>query len=61
MKNYDEYYEIQWYDDSYAGCWKFNNRFNTLDEAKEFISSNRCVTNVKLRIVHKIIEVVKYY
>ena len=61
MMNIEKYYEIQWYDNNYSGCWKFNNRFKTLEEAREFIDANRCLSGVDLRIVCKTKEVVETY
>ena len=57
MKNYC--YEIEWYDNSYSGCWRFNNRFKTLKEAVDFIDSGRCISGVDLRIVCKAEEVIE--
>ena len=54
-----EYYEIQWFDNSYAGCWRFQNRFETLNEAKEFINSNKCISGVDLRIMYKTEEIIE--
>ena len=54
-----EYYEIQWFDNSYAGCWRFQNRFETLKEATEFINSNKCISGVDLRIMYKTEEIIE--
>lgn len=56
MKNYEEYYIIEWYDDSYAGCWRFNNRFISLEAAHEFINSGKTISGKKLRIVRRTFE-----
>ena len=34
----NEYYVLQWYDTSYAGCWRDKNRYQTLKEAQEYIN-----------------------
>ena len=51
MKTY--YYEIEWSDNNFTGCWKSNNRFKTLKEAIEFIDANKCPTGVELKIICK--------
>ena len=54
-----EYYVLQWYDESYAGCWRDKNRYETLEEARDFIS--RWLNNHHYRIVKKSEEVIEYH
>ena len=56
MKNYEEYYIIEWYDDNYSGCWRCHNRFTSLEAAYEFINSGKTISGKKLRIVRKTFE-----
>ena len=55
----NEYYVLQWYDTSYAGCWRDKNRYQTLKEAQEYIK--RCSNHFNYRIVKRTEEVVEYH
>ena len=59
--NREQWYEIEWYDDSYSGCWRFHNKFKSLSEAREFITSGKVISGKKLRIVYKTFEIIENY
>lgn len=44
------YYEVQWFN---KGCWCFNSKFNTLEEAQEHVNSYINTIQKDLRIVYK--------
>lgn len=55
-----EYYELQWYDE---GCWRLRNRFETLQEAQEWMKSDTNTIRKDLKIIHVTIqdvEILKY-
>ena len=53
-----EYYELQWYDNSYSGCWRFNNKFKTIEEAYAYVGRNKSIFKHGFRIVYKAEEVI---
>lgn len=55
------YFEIECYDESFTGCWKSNNKFNTLKEAVKFIDDGNCPSGVNLRIICKTEEQIEIY
>ena len=55
----NEYYVLQWYDTSYAGCWRDKNRYQTLKEAQEYIK--RWSSHSNYRIVKRTEEVIEYH
>ena len=54
----EEWYEIEWYDDK-CDYWRFNNKFKTIMEAREFIMSDKVPSGKKIRIVRRTFEVIK--
>lgn len=52
------YYEVQWNNN---GVWQFNNRFNTLERAREHVEGYINTIKKDLRIVYKQEQVIEEY